>query len=489
MANKRLFESTPGRRLPRTDARNSSNVPAYALEPEHALAQYAATGCLNGTFYATDVEQLDAVLALCGRCTPEFVAKTAIYARERAHMKDMPALLLAALSVSSPAHFTVAFDRVITDAKMLRNFVQIMRSGVVARKSLGSLPKRMILRWLESRSDEALFRGAIGRSPSLADVIRMVHPKPKSAARSALYGYLLGKPHDAALLPQVVRDFEAFMRRETTEVPKVPFQRLTALDLPPWAWKEIARNASWQETRQSLNTYLRHGALEDPALVRRIAGRLADSDRIATSRVLPYQLLIAAWSAHRDLPRPIRKALHDALELSIANVPTIDGDVVVCPDVSGSMTWAAVTGHRKGSTSAVRCIDIAALVTAAVLRKNPTARVLPFESKVVDVDLNPKMPVMMNAQKLASIGGGGTNLSAPLARLNQEQAKGDLVIFVSDNESWVDAGRRYGSTETMKEWAKFQARNPRAKLVCLDIQPNSTTQAQERNDILNIGGF
>ena len=33
------------------------------------------------------------------------------------------------------------------------------------------------------------------------------------------------------------------------------------------------------------------------------------------------------------------------------------------------------------------------------------------------------------------------------------------------------------------------ARNPRARLVCLDIQPNASTQAAEREDILNVGGF
>ena len=41
----------------------------------------------------------------------------------------------------------------------------------------------------------------------------------------------------------------------------------------------------------------------------------------------------------------------------------------------------------------------------------------------------------------------------------------------------------------MSEWSKFRARNPNAKLVCIDIQPNGTTQAAEREDILNIGGF
>ena len=82
-----------------------------------------------------------------------------------------------------------------------------------------------------------------------------------------------------------------------------------------------------------------------------------------------------------------------------------------------------VTGYRKGATTAVRCIDVAALVAAAVLRKNPRTEVLPFECDVVKVNLNSRDSVMTNAAKGASVGGGGTNCSAPLALLNRRKAK------------------------------------------------------------------
>ena len=67
-------------------------------------------------------------------------------------MKDMPALLLRGAVASATRRCWIAvFDRVIDNAQMLRNFVQIMRSGVVGRKSLGSRPKRLVRRWLEQR--------------------------------------------------------------------------------------------------------------------------------------------------------------------------------------------------------------------------------------------------------------------------------------------------------------------------------------------------
>jgi 60 kDa SS-A/Ro ribonucleoprotein len=62
------------------------------------------------------------------------------------------------------------------------------------------------------------------------------------------------------------------------------------------------------------------------------------------------------------------------------------------------------------------------------------------------------------------------------------------LALVSDNESWVDRGRGRG-TALLAEWSEFRQRNPKARLACLDIQPNQTTQAGERADILNIGGF
>ena len=99
MANLALFRSLVGAWIPWADTRNEAGGPAFTLAPEHALAQYAATGCLNTTFYASG-EACSSIGARTGRAgEPEFVAKTAVFCRERGHMKDMPALLLAVLSV------------------------------------------------------------------------------------------------------------------------------------------------------------------------------------------------------------------------------------------------------------------------------------------------------------------------------------------------------------------------------------------------------
>jgi len=490
MANKSLFQSLIGMLIPRTDATNEEGAPAYALSPKHALAQYAATGCLNMTFYATAENQLETVLDLCTKVDGEFVARTAVFSRERAYLKDMPALLTAVLAGLDGKLLATVFPRTIDNGKMLRNFVQIIRSGATGRKSLGTLPKRLVRQWLEARDDESVFEASVGQSPSLADIIKMTHPKPGNDARRALYGYLLGRAHERAALPEKIRDYEAFRSDPTGAVPDVPFQMLTDLPLTTDAWRAIARNAPWHATRMNLNTFARHGAfdgVEGRALTRLVADRLKDRNQIQRSRVFPYQLMVAHSAACETVPGEVREALQDAMETAIDNVPTIKGTVFVCPDVSGSMT-APLTGHRKGATSVIRCVDVAALMAAAIARKNPGTTILPFEHRVVGLRLNPRDSVVTNAAKLASVGGGGTSVSAPLALLNQQRAIGDLVVFISDNESWVDAHGARG-TELLRQWSVFRQRNPTARLVLIDLQPNRTTQALDREDILNVGGF
>ena len=487
MANANLFKTRRGKLVPAANTVNSAGGAAYALSAKQALAQYAATGCLNATYYANADEQLAMVLELSAAVDATFLAKTAIYCRERGYMKDMPSLLAAVLTVRGQEQLPVVFERVINNGKMLRNFVQMVRSGAVGRKSFGTRPKKLIQAWLNNASEKELLNASIGSSPSLADVVKMVHPKPAEAWREAYFAWLIGKPFDVFKLPPITRAYLAYKQDRSLTIPEVPFQMLTALELSDADWARIAVQGGWQMVRMNLNTFARHGVFKLDGIALLIAAKLRNVEAIAKARAFPFQLLAAFRSTGESVPGVVRDALQDAMELSLANVPAIDGKLVICPDVSGSMS-SAITGNRGSATSSIRCIDVAALVSAAMLRKNPDAIVLPFAVDVVKLNLNARDTVLTNAEKLAAVGGGGTNCSAPLVQLNRQKVNADLVVFVSDNESWVDSTRS-GATATMAEWAVFKQRNPNARLVCIDVQPSATTQASEQSDILNVGGF
>jgi 60 kDa SS-A/Ro ribonucleoprotein len=136
MANVQLFKSYRGYKLPMVNTVNETGSAAYGFNTKHVLAQYAATGCLNATFYADAELQLQTLLDACEKVEPRFIAKTAVYCRERGYMKDTPALLTAVLTMRGQEFLPIVFNRVIGNGKMVRNFVQILRSGTVGRKSM-----------------------------------------------------------------------------------------------------------------------------------------------------------------------------------------------------------------------------------------------------------------------------------------------------------------------------------------------------------------
>jgi 60 kDa SS-A/Ro ribonucleoprotein len=127
--------------------------------------------------------------------------------------------------------------------------------------------------------------------------------------------------------------------------------------------------------------------------------------------------------------------------------------------------------------------------------------VVPFDTAAYEAQLDPQDTIRSLAERLAKYGGGGTDCSLPLVQANGKYAKRRFAgcVLVSENESWVYRNRALASggndaAGVLTEWQTFVANQQRLgvsspKLVCIDIQPYGSTQAPERDDILNIGGF
>lgn len=526
MANKSLFSSLKAL-LPRATVRNEAGGSAYVLGQKHTLAQFAATGCFNGTYYADADSQLDTLKSLIAQVNDNvFLAKLAVYSRERAFMKDMPAALTATLAARDTVLFHKAFDRAIDNGRVLRTLFQMIRSGQFGRKSLSSSLQRAFQRWLNTASPEKLLSASIGHDPSLRDILRMARPTPSDNARRAMFGWLTDKeqskwaPATEADLPEQIRLLVAFRTAETAE------QQVALLQGPlgdgnrpalharwdlladtakgPLVWAAIARTMGPQALRMNLNTLQRHGVFEDAAMVQTVADRLADENEIRRSRQFPYQYFAAYLNASDEVPHKIKAALHKAAEIACGNVPELPGPVIIGLDTSGSMS-CAITGNRgRGATSKMRCVDVAALFAAAILRRNPDSVIIPFDTQAYDAKVDPSDSILSLSERLAEYGGGGTDCSIPLREANARHSKRKLAgcMLVSDNESWVCDNRAFaygtnGSTGVMTEWQEFVKNQVRLsggntdgpKLVCINIQPYGSTQAPERSDILNIGGF
>jgi 60 kDa SS-A/Ro ribonucleoprotein len=517
-------------RLPQANAVNEAGGRAYKLEPKHALAQVAATGTFGNAFYSTAETQLNEVLKLIDEVDDNrYLAKLALYAREKAFMKDMPAALLVALSVRDTELMHRVFDRVVDNGRVLRTVFQMIRSGRFrnstvkneagrGRVGLSSSVQRAFQRWLNTASVGKLLSASIGNDPSLRDILRMARPTPKDNARRAMFGWLTDKsidkwaPATEVDLPVEVQALIAYRNSESEEaqaliaggLDNVRWDLLADAAKGPKVWAALARKMGPQALRMNLNTLLRHDVFNlerlsqsSSNMVEYVADRIADESEIRRSKQFPYQYFAAYLNADDNVPQKIKTALHKAAEIACGNVPELPGPVVIGLDTSGSMS-SAVTGHRgHGATSKMRCIDVAAMFAAAILRRNPDSVVIPFDTSAYDAKIDPNDSILSIAERLAKYGGGGTDCSLPLVAANQRHAKRKFagVVLVSDNESWIGTGR-HGSTRVMTAWEAFVANQRKLagkeaapKLINIDLQPYQTVQACERADIMNIGGF
>ena len=489
--NKNLFKSGG---VQASNCVNEAGGKAYSLSDEAAFAQYLVTGCLNDTFYASADDQMAKVQALAASCSSDFLAKCAVYGHEVAKMKDMPAYCLAVLTARYENDLLrKTFPRVVTNSKMLTNYVQMIRSGVTGRKSFGTVAKNLISDWITAKNGDQLFNASVGVSaPSLEDVIKMVHPKAKNPEQNAIIGYLLGKEHSVDNLPVRVQQYEAFKKNPVGEVPSVDFRLLSNLTLSEDNWKALAKTMSWNQLRMNLNTLGRHNVFNDKSCVEAVAAKLRDEKEVVKNNAFPYQLMTTFNNA--EVPSEISNALHDAMEIATRNVGKIgDGSVTVCVDISGSMD-NPVTGYRPGATTVTTCRDVAALVGSVVLRNNDNGKVIAFHTDAIEAKLNARDSVMTNSKKLRELPSGGTDCACAMRLMNDNNYDSKVVIFVSDNMSWIDYyGSGYSAssrgTGLAHEWSKYKARVKGAKLILIDIQPYSSTQVSDSKDVLNIGGW
>jgi 60 kDa SS-A/Ro ribonucleoprotein len=487
---RRLFGSRPAGYEAATGV-NHEGFPSFARSLQEQYIQTLLTNTLGHTFYASQGENYAATLDVHRRmmaADPQFAARAIVYARERGTMRLQPIVGLVFLSMTDRTLFRAIFGRVIQTPGDLLHFVQIVRSKQI-RPGLGRAVKDAINDWLNGLSEyHAIKYGSdAGAKLSLRDVLRLTHPQPVDNVRNALFVYLTDREtwremyEDRVfdLLPQLAaveqlkRSENPIEQRALIEAGRLPYEAVTGAIRPDREmWSFLLRQMPYFALLRHLNTLQRAGVLADDREAAYVAERLGDLLALRKAKVLPFRLH-AAWIAFQPTngaEELIKAALERALEGSFANLPQIGGVVAIAPDVSGSMGGAI---HHP---SKVRYIDVAAIFAGALLRSSQRSIVLPFEDRVVDIKLKHNLPLMEVVQRLASIGGGGTAVSAPVSKLLAERKAVDVFIGITDNVEW--ARDNYGGVGFLPTWRTYRKKvAPHAQAFLITIAPYANAVA------------
>ena len=447
---------------------NRAGGKAVELSAKETLAKYIVTCTFNNTYYATGEEHLDELKSTINSIGDNnFLAKCAIYSRETAGMKDMPAYMLNVIYDRDRALFAKIFNRVIDSGRMLRTFVQVARSPYFKRNISARAMRRVFQEWFDKNSSGWLFSNSLGNDPSFADIIKMTHVK--AGKHQDLFAYFLDKEYNEAKLPDKLQDYLAWKRDRSRNVPDVNFRLLDSEKLSTEEWTSVLKSCSWNTLRMNLATFSRHNVFDNRHHVAFACEKLESE---MPKNVFPYEVF-AAYKMNQD-NLPLANALNNVMEKSVENLPQITGKTVIAIDVSGSM------GMQMSDKSKMRIVDVAAMFGASLSRKCDDAFVMTFDTGVRTTHKNSKDSILTFAKKLAA-NGGGTSISSVLEYIKDNKVAFDNLIIISDNESWAERGSFVDGWNRMSNGKK---------LISIDLVPNKYTNAPtNRKNNLCVSGF
>jgi hypothetical protein len=262
--------------------------------------------------------------------------------------------------------------------------------------------------------------GAGRKSYSQRDAIRVAHPVPKDEAQSALFKYVVHgwkdlSDEEKALLPHIAKLKEGETQSWEQHISKHGSTKET--------WEESVEKMGYMALLRNLRNFVDNDI--SVAGLYRVAKRISDRDAVRKSKQLPFRFLSAYKALPANSPQMLFDAISMAADVSVENVPDLEGDTLVLVDCSGSMTFSTVSEKSQMKLSeAARCLG-------AILVKRGNCELWGFGTNAVRVTApsgNPVMATIAGMQGISRLTAHGTNIANALSKSLQDRFQRVIVL-------------------------------------------------------------
>ena len=420
---------------------------AYALSARDKLMSQVLTNFVNEAKYYGDttsemVELAREVAATDGL----FVAKLAVYARTVMNMRSASHVLCVVLAHEVKGETYVR--RTVRRCVVRGDDVTEMLAAYFALFPGEPLPNslRRGLRDAMNGFGDYMFAKyrMLGRSVTMADAVKLCHPRRREATRACVAGELA---HVEGW------ETELSARGNTAKV----WERLLAEDKVPYM--ALLRNMRNMLQARPRNFDL---ALE----------RLTDPQAVANSRQLPFRFWSAYQSVETVASGKVLAALRQALDLSVQNCPRLPGRTVVAVDVSASM------GSQLSANSSVTYANVAALLGSCIVRLADECWMYAFSTDATRVPVAAGASVLDTMRSLR-VCAGCTNMAAVFKAMARDGVDCDRVVVLSDAEVNFDCtwNENYGKRALQSNMDAYRRHvRHRVWMHAIDMAGYGTTQ-------------
>ena len=464
---------------------NYEGEKAFVLTPQLELYTAVATAGLSDQFYEKAVDKMNRLRKLIAGNDKEFVAKLAVYVREKMYLRSVPLVMTVELAKQSSGESIVSklANRIVQRADEIAELLAYyaLANERTEVKKLNKLSKQLQKGLAEAfnKFDEYQFaKYNRDAAVKLKDALFLVHPKAKDETQQALFD-------------KIVKDELAVPYTWEVELSVLGQQKFDTKEL-----KEEAVRAKWEElifsnklgymaTLRNLRNILEAEVSKEA--LNKVCEYLGDAKAVANSKQLPFRYL----AAYRELKKlnngrvsKVLDALEEAVLKSTANIAGYDENtrVVIAADVSGSMQTPI------SAKSKIMNYDIGLML--AMLLQSRCANVITGmfgdKWKVINV---PKKNILSNVDEFHRREGEvgySTNGYLVVKDLLQRNKTVDKIMMFTDCQLW----NSQGNESIAGLWKQYKKIAPNAKLYLFDLAGHGNTPLNvQRVDVFLIAGW
>jgi len=493
--------------------KNSAGGYSFEIDKWEQLRRFLVLGTEGGTYYVgqskltrENCKAVAACIAEDGDRTVGII--TAISEAGRAPKND-PALFALALCTSpdladerTRSLAYAALPRVARIGTHLFHFAEYRK----AVAGWGAGMRKAVQGWYLNREpDQVAYQAVKYRQRdgwSHRDLLRKAHPKATDPAMNAVFKYIVsGTPQGE--LPRIIEGFER-AQAETDAKSLAGLVRdygLTWEMIPTemhehkQVWDALLDKMPMGALVRQLPRLTRLGLVKSMgARTAEVCDRLADEGQLCKARIHPIQVLAALLtyaSGHSTRGSsewvPVTKvvdALDAAFYASFGNVEPTGKRIMLCLDVSGSMSggWGGAALCGVPGLSARMASSAMALITANV---EADYCIMAFTHGFVPLQISPNQRLDDVCHTTERLPFDRTDCAVPMLWAIQEDLEVDAFIVYTDSETWA------GNIHPVQALQRYRQKTGiNAKSVVVGMESNGFTIADPDDaGMLDVVGF
>lgn len=427
---------------------NRAGGDAFRMTPKMELVHTVLSTFLKDEFYesgAARIERISQLIADIAKKDPVFIANLAVIARREYHLRSVTAVLLGELAKVHNGDDLLK-RAIVASTERPDDLTELASYLGAPSENLPKQVKRGIRNALLKFDEYALakYKGD-GRAVKLVDLFNHTHPNPKHATSAQAKAW-------EALINGTLKNTKTW-ESQVSNAKDEQGRKKAFSDLI------LEGQMGYMALLRNLNNLVKYDV--DERVIDAAVAKLTDPEAVAKSKQLPFRFLTAYEAVSGN--RKFTDAISEAMDLSVANVPSFDGKTLIAVDVSGSMT-----GNNT--------IQKAAVFAGALMKANDADVVL-YDTNIKEYTASSRTPVVDIANGIISQAtGGGTETALVFDFATNRGRKYDRIFILSDQESWHEGYYRSNVQNAYKDYTNVTGQDP--YIYAIDIQGYGTNDVK-----------